>query len=250
MDLETNHLAATHLADPAIAWSLGSFGAIAEFMWHPAEATWAHSPFERITGRGGIRIAPPAATCAIATRTPSRDPARRHRGLALCLPRDDSAMARHAVVTEIGPDTESLRPEDRDALLFDMGLAQWQVDVMVRTRDPEAITLLRGAAGHSLFDPGQSLMAAMPRLSPHRVFASRCGRIEVFGAIPPPGGLSPDGPHTHVLPKLLRHNRTHAANIGIPEGLIPCLSLHFARPDPAHALNSEGDAYEVPHAPR
>src|SRR5262249_29540444 len=66
--------------------------------------------------------------------------------------------------------------------------------------------------------------------SPHRVFISRVGRVEVYQAIPNAGGSSPIGPHTHVLPNLLAHRRTHAATEQIPEGWIPCAHLY-----PAHA---------------
>ena len=44
-------------------------------------------------------------------------------------------------------------------------------------------------------------MAVILAASPHRVFVSRVGRIEVFQAIPSANGKSPEGPHTHVLPK-------------------------------------------------
>ena len=67
--------------------------------------------------------------------------------------------------------------------------------------------------------------------NPHRVFLSRLGRVEVFQPIPPPDGKSPEGPHTHVLPGLLRHRRTHAATEPIPDGLVPC--AHVYPPHPA-----------------
>ena len=67
--------------------------------------------------------------------------------------------------------------------------------------------------------------------NPHRVFVSRLGRIEVYQPIPPAGGKSPTGPHTHVLPKLLAHGRTHSANEPLPPGWIPC--AHFYPPHPA-----------------
>jgi len=62
------------------------------------------------------------------------------------------------------------------------------------------------------------------------VFASRLGRIEVFQPIPPSDGKSPEGPHTHVLPRLLHHKRTHAATEQIPDGWIPCAHLYPAHP--------------------
>jgi uncharacterized protein DUF6925 len=65
---------------------------------------------------------------------------------------------------------------------------------------------------------------------PHRVFQSRIGRIEVYQTIPPAPGKSPDGPHTHVLPKLLRSRRTHPATEPIPDGWVPCAHLYPPHP--------------------
>jgi hypothetical protein len=62
-------------------------------------------------------------------------------------------------------------------------------------------------------------------MSPARVFVSRLGRIEVGAPIPAPGGRTPDGPHTHVLPVLLKHRRTHSANVPLPEALVPCAEM-------------------------
>ena len=66
--------------------------------------------------------------------------------------------------------------------------------------------------------------------NPHRVFISRLGRIEVYQPIPPPSGKSPEGPHTHVLPKLLKSGRTHPATEPVPEGLVPCAHLYPPHP--------------------
>lgn len=237
-DLE--RLAARYLSKPSKAWSLGSFGAIAEFMWTKDEPSVAGSGdvLARVTPRGGILVAPPHGAVPFHYTTPTRHVARRRREIAFCLPRDDCAMSRRTVVTELGPDAQALREDDRDAILFDVGLGQLQVDVLVRTADAETLAVLRAAEGRSIFDPSVHLAREMPRLSPHRVFVSRCGRIEVYQPIPPTEGTSPDGPHTHVLPKLLRSGRTHAANLPIPDGLVPCLTIHLSRPDPDHANKS------------
>ncbi|MGC2223861.1 MAG: hypothetical protein WA624_16705 [Methylocella sp.] len=41
---------------------------------------------------------------------------------------------------------------------------------------------------------------------------------------------SPTGPHTHVLPKLLAHGRTHAATEPLPDGWIPCAHCYPPHP--------------------
>jgi hypothetical protein len=134
------------------------------------------------------------------------------------------------VVTECGPDHEALRPHDRTAVLFDLGLGTTYVDVCVRTAEPEVLAGLRTSLGRALFAPDNPLIQAMPRFSPHRVFVCRFARLEVYQRIPGHGETAPEGPHTHVLPKLLRHQRSHAATVPIPAGWVPCLSLYPASP--------------------
>src|SRR5262249_25540691 len=84
--------------------------------------------------------------------------------------------------------------------------------------------------GRPVFAQGNPAMNFIVPASPHRVFVSRLGRIEVFQPIPPPHGKSPEGPHTHVLPKLLRAGRTHAATEPVPDGYVPCVHLYPAHP--------------------
>ncbi len=83
-------------------------------------------------------------------------------------------------------------------------------------------------------------MGAIVAAGPHRVFLARFGRCEVYQPIPPADGRSPEGPHTHVLPQLLRSGRTHAATEPVPEGFVPCAHLV-----PAHPLK---DGLGRPHA--
>jgi hypothetical protein len=146
------------------------------------------------------------------------------------LPQAAAAMNQRGVLTELGPDNEALRGEDRGAVLFDLGLGVLQVDCCIRTRDSELANGLRGYAGRSLFEPGNPVMGLILSASPHRVFVTRAGRAEVYQAIPQGGGTAPEGPHTHVLPKLLAHRRTHAATEPIPSGLVSCAHLYPAHP--------------------
>jgi hypothetical protein len=221
-----------HIADARSGWGCGSFGAIAEFV-RVADEPVCIGDDDRITAftdRGGIRIDPIKQLRPIAYEMTSRDPEAWQHGLALCLPEDDCAMSRHTVVTELGPDHEALRPQDRSAILFDLGLDQPQIDVCVRSADPHTIERLRAGVGRPFLEHGGTLYFEMAKLSPHRVFQCRFGRVEVYQPIPLPDGKSPDGPHTHVLPKLLAHRRTHAANLPIPAGWIPCMTLFPPNP--------------------
>jgi hypothetical protein len=124
----------------------------------------------------------------------------------------------------------AIRSEDRDSILFDLGLGAPQVDVCVRASKPELLSALRAGEGRSIFEMHNPATAAIFEASPHRVFVTRIGRAEVYQAIPPADGKSPDGPHTHLLPKLLRSGRTHAATVPMPRGWTPCLHLYPAHP--------------------
>lgn len=139
-------------------------------------------------------------------------------------------MNRRIALTEIGNDADALRGEDRDGVLFDLGLGSRQVDVCIRSADLKTVAALRACAGRSIFAPGNEAMRIILAANPHRVFISRVGRAEVFQPIPPPDGQSPDGPHTHLLPKLLARGRTHAAAEPLPEGWIPCAHVYAPHP--------------------
>lgn len=224
-------LLSDQMADPETRWSLGTFGAIAEFMRdadEPVGVLRTDDALAAVTDRGAIRIAPLADMRPVASESAIGE-GWSHR-VALCLDEDRCAMNRRNVLTELGPDSGALRAEDQDGILFDLGLGCLQLDACIRISDPELIRRMRAHAGQTLFGPGNGAMAAILATSPHRVFISRLGRIEVFQPIPGAGGKSPMGPHTHVLPKLLAHGRTHAATEPIPTGLVPCAHLYPPHP--------------------
>jgi hypothetical protein len=220
-----------HLQDPESSWSCGRFGAIAEFHRDRGEPVIlsAGPALSAVTARGAICIEDTRGLQPIAYETISRCIDSWGHGVALCLPRQTARMSGRTVVTEIGPDRRALRPEDRDAILFDLGLGGATAEICVRSADPGTIGLLREAHGRRLFECA-NLLSRLPELSPHRVFVSRLGRIEVYQPIPAPTGKSPDGPHTHVLPRLLERGRSHAATVPIPGGWIAGMTLYPPHP--------------------
>lgn len=221
------------LSDPEAGWSMGSFGAIAEFH-HVAGDAPARllSGCGAVTARGGIRLDDPERIVPVAWEALSPRPDRWQQGVSLCLPKNQAAMNGRAVLTELGPDVAAIRPDDRASILFDMGLDQPQVDFCIRTADADLLAILRGNLGRNVMDHDNPTMPAILRAHPHRVALSRIGRVEVYQKIggPDTGGTSPVGPHTHVLPKLLRARRSHSANTPIPDGLVPVAGFHPASP--------------------
>jgi hypothetical protein len=224
-------LLATQIADHEASWSLGTFGAIAEFARdpdEPVELSRTDADLAAATARGGIRITPNERLRLFASESTTRESWSQR--VSLCLPESRCAMNGRAALTALGSDAEALREQDREAVLFDLGLGTLQVDACVRVADREVTAELLQCVGRSLFEPGNPAMMIILAANPHRVFVSRLGRIEVFQPIPPADGKSPTGPHTHVLPKLLQHRRTHSATEPVPDGYVPCAHLYPAHP--------------------
>lgn len=219
-------LAEQHLTDPTSGWSIGTVGAIAEFVRTASEPV-SLSALSAVTDRGGVRLVLPDETRAVAYETPAGPGLHWNHTVSLCLPNALARGSARTTVTELGPDAAALREQDRDGVLFDLGFGTPTTDVCVRTSDPLLVALLREAEGTAM---DGHLVHQVAVASPHRVFMTAGGRIEVYAAIPAPGGRSPDGPHTHVLPHLLRLGRTHAATAPVPEGHLPVAALYPAHP--------------------
>ena len=223
-------LISRHLLDAQTGWAIGTFGAIAEFHRDAGEPVTL-STHAAVTARGGIRLQFDPAVRTIAWERPSAGDGWMH-GIALCLPATAGAMSVRTTVTDLGPDAGALQEEDREAVLFDLGIGAPHCDICVRTSDAAILRTLRAAAGRPVL--ATELLHEIPVMSPMRVFISRLGRVEVRTPIPKPGGRTPDGPHTHVLPDLLRLRRTHSANVPLPTGVVPSVEIF-----PANAIHDE-----------
>ena len=228
-------LLADQIADPDTQWSLGTFGAIAEFARdrdEPVALTATNDDVSAVTARGGIAIRVHEDMRPFASESLAKQHWN-HR-VAICLPGNACAMSRRGALTELGA--------DRDGVLFDLGLDAPQADLCIRVADPHVAGELRNHVGRAVFEPGNPAMGLILAANPHRVFISRIGRAEVYQPIPPHDGKSPEGPHTHVLPKLLRSGRTHPATEPIPEGFVPC--AHFYPAHPAKDALGQARAFE------
>jgi len=217
-------------SNSAHGWSMGSFGAIAEFTWDQGEYIQCFNDGRvgRISPRGAIALNLHEKLKPIAYETLRKHSERWGQAIAFCLPEDIAKRQARKVLTEIGQDVLALQKSHQQHVLFDMGLDQSFVDVCIRTNDPHLITRLRQACGVSLFAKNNTVMQDIIQAGPTRVFITNIGRAEVYQPI----GIdkSPEGPHTHVLPKLLATKRTFSANTPIPAGWLPMLTLHAANP--------------------
>jgi hypothetical protein len=222
-----------HLDDRACSWSIGGYGAIAEFHWLPDDHPGHYcGDFGIVTGAGALTLALRDDVVPHAYQGLSRHPDRWLQGLALCLPWRRARRQARRVLTELGPDEQAVRRQDESAVLFDLGLGLPHVDACVRSDGAELLKLLRAACGRSLLEPGNAVMPAVKEASPHRVFVSELGRVEVYQPIGRPGQQPPTplGPHTHVLPRLLAAGRAGADDNDAPAYHRACAYLYPRHP--------------------
>jgi hypothetical protein len=213
--------------DPDAGWSVGTFGALAEFLRDPDEEvalTRAPGRATAVTARGGIAVHATGDVVPLAWERRTGDSW--SQAVVLCVPADGGGRS---VVTELGPDVDALRAEDRDAVLVDLGVGAPHLSACVRTSDAGLLASLRAVEGRPLAEAAAAA-GLLVEAGPHRVFRTAVARLEVFTPIPPPDGTSPDGPHTHLLPRLLARGRTHAATDPIPAGRAPGATLHLPHP--------------------
>ena len=204
-------IARRHLAEAGNGWSIGTWGAIGEFQYDADEPGL-------ILDLATLSVMSPRGALHIGDLSDARlfalvDDAGRTREIAFC------SRRRGAERTTI---------HELDETTFDLGIGAPHVDMMVRLRgdDAETRAALRAGLVRPLLAPGNPAGAAIARSSPTRVFASALARLEVHQPIPPPGGRSPEGPHSHLLPHYLKAGRAHAPGSPLPAGLYCGLSLY------------------------
>lgn len=214
------------LADPAVAWSLGGYGAGATFRRRPDEPVQAPGGGRPglVTPRGALVLAEADALVPVAYETALGGDAW-SQALALCRPLALLPPCPVPRLSEIGPDAEAACGEDRDGVLFCLGLPLRQARLLARVRG-DAVRVMRAACGRPV---DAALWGSLPDFGAVLVAAQGRARVEV---------VLPDahpGPRAHWFDKLLRLGRLHAATAPIPAGLAPVIHLH-----PPHPLTEGG----------
>jgi hypothetical protein len=200
-----------HLSEPANGWSVGTWGAIGEFQYDAGEPGLSLDldALSVMTARGAllVRDLDDARVFRLI------DEGGRTREIAFCTLRNS---ARRTVIHQL---------DDR---LFDLGIGAPHIDLLVRLMPGDEATLaaLREGLGRPLLAPGNPAALAIARASPTRIFVSALAQLEVHQPIPPPGGRSPAGPHSHLLPRHLAEGRERAPDSPLPTGLYCGLSLY------------------------
>ncbi len=211
------------LESGSCGWTFGVLGAAAELPARfGAVVTRRGTTLEATGATAGLRLQVGADVAAFAFDAPTTGDV---VALVLAVPRARLGRLPDRLM-ELGPDRDALDAADRDAALFDVGLGVPTASFGVRTADPRVQELLRHRVGapwrELLAEVGADLVAA----APHRVVRTPVGRAEVRTPIPEPGGTSPSGPHTHLLPGELELGRELPAFMALPSGWATAAIAH------------------------
>lgn len=197
------------------SWVVGPPGAIAEFAFREDRP-------DRIQ-RDGMTIGAVAKDSALRLSLGEQVKAvafGRWPAIALVMPRAGNEMPRAAGLAALGPDADALLAQERGASLYDLGLGRSEARFAVRTNDPALKARLDAAIGADLGTLMTALGHEILAASPTRVIETRLGRAEIAAPIPPPGGRSPAGPHTHLLPAILAKGRKTPPHLDLPDDFI------------------------------
>jgi predicted Fe-S protein YdhL (DUF1289 family) len=219
-------------------WVMGCHGATAEFMIgadEPAEVS-IEPELTAVTARGALRFAPAANIRALQWNDPRAESGQ--RAIFIVIPRPKNLSTPSILLTACGPDAAAIQPAHRGEALFDLGLGRDHMRFAVRSAAPELDAVLSEAVGLPLDALLQRCGKSLLEHSPTRVVETALGRIEVTTQIPPPGGKSPDGPHTHLLPGHLALQRATPAGVDLPEAYSLCATYYPRNPPEEPACRS------------
>ena len=210
------------LAERSGTWVAGVVGAVGEFIAAPGEPIRVEAAGDAVvahTAGARLRFFIDDDVRAISFEPPEGPPERSRIILAVKRERGRPPVATH--LTELGPDHAAVDVRDRQTRLFDLGLGRKEARFCVRCPPGAALDAVVRAAGTGFPASLPTIAPALLAESPARVIETALGRIEILVPIPPPGGTSPAGPHTHLLPDHLATGRTLPAGMDLPRAYLP-----------------------------
>ncbi|MEM8958837.1 MAG: DUF1289 domain-containing protein [Pseudomonadota bacterium] len=217
----------TSLEQGTGTWVMGVVGAVAEFTPAPgmrAESRTMGATVTAETNNGAIALRIDDGVRALCFDAPD-SPAKRER-IVLAVKRETRRLPVAKTITRLGADISPLIRNDAGSL-FDLGLGRKEARFCLRCAAGDAHNALLAATGTALEDCLPQIAPVLLRESPTRVVDTALGRIEVQGTIPPPGGRSPCGPHTHLLPGQLAPGRALPIGMDLPRAYLPGAAFYF-----------------------
>ncbi|MEM9813882.1 MAG: DUF1289 domain-containing protein [Pseudomonadota bacterium] len=221
------------LRTAAGTWVVGVVGAVAELSAPRGGSVAVETDGALITAStpgGALRFLIDEDVRALTFDRPETPSARQR--IVLAVKRERGRLPVKTVLSDVGADRAAVRAEDGAARLFDLGLGRKEARFSVRCDPGSAADALSAASGCSLLEALPRIGATLIEESPARIVESALGRVEVLTPIPHPGGLSPAGPHTHLLPDHLATGRALPVGMDLPRAYLPG-AVFYPRYDPS-----------------
>lgn len=226
-------------------WAFGCYGAIAEFLCHrdePCDVSVTGDTITAVSPRGALQLTIGEHVRALQLR--AGQSRRGYQAIFLAVLKARASLPVATTLTPLGCDGGALRREDLNQAWFDLGLGRDELRFCVRSSAAELLAALNQASGLPLTDVLQEAGALIVKHSPARVVESPLGRAEIYTPIPLPSGISPDGPHTHLLPGHLAMGRAMPPGIELPP--VYALGATFYPHAGSRCDNEAGHLVELP----
>lgn len=193
------------------------------------EAIVAHSQ------AASIRLGRAARLCPVAFETISADPFMWNHGVALCVPDADLLAAPADTIRDMALDAGAIRPGDRSARCFDLGIGSQQARVLIRSADFNVTDLMGRFVGETFSGLPKAALDVLAASRLDWVVETPIGRLEMRQQADVPSGVEPYPPFIDI--RLLKSGLTYARST-CPPGLVPCgyiFPSHPARQAPGVA---------------
>ncbi|MEM9095850.1 MAG: DUF1289 domain-containing protein [Pseudomonadota bacterium] len=212
------------IKDAAGTWVLGVLGAVGEFTRTAGETLELRrrsdqhgaETLEAVVPRAALRLHLDDSVRTLIVEAPDTT-----TKVVLAVKRAAQPLEARSAVTDLGLDANAIVPEAHDQRLFDLGIGRSAAQFCVRSETPTMLSALESAQGVQWPDWLSALGPTVIAESPVRVIKTRIGRVEIDAPIPAPGGASPPGPHTHLLPAHLAQGLDAPADLQLPEAYVP-----------------------------
>ena len=201
-------------------WVMGVVGAVAEFRAAEGDTTQVVMNGDQMLARTANAALEMTLNDDIRALTFDSHNASSAPRIVLAVKRERGRPLLSHGIKDLGVDARALIQEPRTRL-FDLGLGRKEARFCVRVGSGAAHDALRSIQGVRLEHALTEIAATLLAESPTRVVETALGRIEVQGKIPPPGAVSPDGPHSHLLPDYLATHRALPTGMDLPRAYLP-----------------------------
>lgn len=141
------------------------------------------------------------------------------QSIYLCIQKQDAKMSSRNRLTHLGHYKEG----QDEGEVWDLGVGNDTLDACIIVKDEQTSQLLKQKEGKYIIDDPNFLRQLVTH-SPTRLFKSKFAYIIVRQKIPQEGEDELEGPHTHLLPPIIKSGKHF--DVPIPDTMIPIIQTN------------------------